>query len=124
VLVNSDLFPKPLTESLDIAKFFISRYPSLSAPVPHLQEAEDLLDELHDLDYFTLSFAHVPIIPETTMKSCEQRLAAATSQRHREALEAKMAVCVTLLTPVQFTEPIKGINLIRAGPSQRRNSQP
>jgi hypothetical protein len=95
VLVNPELFPEPLTESLDMAKFFISRYPSLSAPEQYLQEATDLLDELHDLDYFTLSFAHAPMIAETTMKSCEQRLAKATSQRYIDVLEPKLAVCVT-----------------------------
>lgn len=75
-----------------MAKFLISRHPSLSAPEPYLQEAEDLLDELHDLDYFTLSFAHAPKIAELTMKKCEQRLAEATSPRYKEVLETKLAV--------------------------------
>ena len=93
-MVNPQEFSKPLTESLDMAKFLISRHPSLAPPEEHSHEGEKLLEELHDLDYFTLSFAHAPTVPISTMAACEKALANATSGEHRKVLEKKLEVYV------------------------------
>lgn len=82
--------PEPLTETIDIARFLMSRYPSLCAPEQHRQEADDLLAKLHDIEYFPLSFAHAPQVVNHELDLCEQHIQKATSDRHKKALETKL----------------------------------
>ncbi|KAI9707886.1 MAG: hypothetical protein M1820_004492 [Bogoriella megaspora] len=89
VLAGPNL-PEPLTETLDITEFLMSRYPSLSAPEQYLQEAEDLLEKLHGLDFFPLSFGHTPGVADHEISFCEQQIKQNTSQRHIKLLEAKL----------------------------------
>lgn len=75
----------------------MSRYPSLLAPVKYTQEADDLLNQLHGIEYFPLSFGHALGVADHEIDLCEQRIKQATSPRHKELLEPKLRkwVCRT-----------------------------
>lgn len=91
VLVGPNIPEQPLTETLDITSFLMSRYPSLRPPEQYRQEANELLVKLHQLDYFPLSFGHAQGVADHEIDLCEQRLKQTTSSRHRELLELKLA---------------------------------
>ena len=80
------------TESLDITnmlgRYFPSLYPQHLSPV-----ISSLLDELHQITYFSLTYEKSPH-RATDMENAVMRLLADTniSDRHRQALEFKMSV--------------------------------
>ncbi len=73
-----------------MAKFFMERYPSLRSPHGPAAEADELLDELHTLDYYTLSFSGIPVLEADTIRSVKERLAKPISKRYEEALTFKL----------------------------------
>jgi glutaredoxin 2 len=80
-----------LTETIDITRFLMSRYPALEAPEQDSQDAEEILTKLHQIEYFPLSFGQAPEVANHEIETCEQRLQTATSPRHVELLEKKLA---------------------------------
>jgi glutathione S-transferase len=55
VLVNPGVLSIPITESIDISYYICARYPSL-LPVEHKDQITKLLHDLHEVNYFSLSF--------------------------------------------------------------------
>jgi hypothetical protein len=80
-----------LTESLDMALFFAERYPALQGPQSHRKRTEELLRELHTLDYYSLSFSRTPLMGKYIMNTVRERLAMPEiSQAYRDALNFKL----------------------------------
>jgi glutathione S-transferase len=91
VLIHPNTGPKhkPMPDSLKITRFFASKYPDLM-PAEHADELERYLDELHNLNYFSLSFGHRPEMAHNFEDALKARLAdPSISDRHRSALEHK-----------------------------------
>ena len=88
---TSKLTP-PLSESLDIAYFLAEHCPTLRPP--HLTEQiEKLLTELHDINYFSLTYTHKPQRAADMENSVHKVLAGSDiSERYRKALEFKLEV--------------------------------
>lgn len=53
--MSSPSLPEPLTDSLDITYFLCDLYPNL-APEQHEEVIRDLLKQLHEIQYLSLSF--------------------------------------------------------------------
>jgi len=79
-----------MTDSLDMARFLASSHPSLSGPEPYVKEADDLLDKLHNMDLYALSYAHHPAISAKATLAIEKRLAEANTIQYKEALANKL----------------------------------
>jgi hypothetical protein len=55
-------------------------------------EADRLLNYLHTLDYYTISFSHTSALSEKTAMYINKYLAGPVSERYKEALKAKLAM--------------------------------
>ncbi|KAJ9605012.1 hypothetical protein H2200_010401 [Cladophialophora chaetospira] len=78
-----------LTDSTDITTYLMDRYPSLR-PEAHRQTIEDLLAELHEISYVTLSFKPEERRVEGVMdKVREIQNRPDTSERYRKLLQVK-----------------------------------
>ncbi len=82
-----------MTESVDITYFLSEHYfPSL-VPVQFREHVKQLLLELHDLNYFSLTYTHKPQRAADMEKSVLKALYdPAISNRYREALKFKLEV--------------------------------
>lgn len=90
-MANKKAFSKSLTESLDMANFLVERYPDLAGPEEYVNEADELLTELHKLDYYVLCFFGNPYFSTKTVDGIKERLARPISKRYGEALKSKLA---------------------------------
>ncbi|KAH8683737.1 hypothetical protein BGZ61DRAFT_456240 [Ilyonectria robusta] len=89
VLASSNL-PENIKDSLDITHFIAKSYPSL-IPATHSEQITRLLFKLHDMNYFSLSFAGRPIVAASIVAGVEKRLQQTdNSERYRKALESKL----------------------------------
>lgn len=81
---NSDRLNTPITESVDIAYFLSEYFPGLCQI--HLSEqTKQLLTELHDINYFSLTYTHNPQRASVKKLLSEPGI----SCGHREALKFK-----------------------------------
>jgi hypothetical protein len=64
----------------------------LAGPEDYVAEADELLDDLHTLDYYVLSFSHTSYFANSTAKGIEKRLANPVSKRYEESLKAKLSM--------------------------------
>jgi hypothetical protein len=64
----------------------------LAGPRGYAAEANELLADLHTLDYYILSFSRTPYFSNSTIESIEKRLANSVSKRYEEALRAKLSM--------------------------------
>jgi hypothetical protein len=64
----------------------------LAGPEGYVAEADELLDDLHTLFYYTLSFSRTPYFSNTTIEIIEKRLAEPVSKSYEEALNAKLSM--------------------------------
>lgn len=92
VLTGSTL-PKSLTDSLDITIFLAERYLPILVPTHLSDQIRPLLDELHDINYFSLTYTN----KEDRVAEMQGALRGACSDpnisdRHRKALEDKLEV--------------------------------
>ncbi|KAH8814838.1 hypothetical protein F5884DRAFT_841009 [Xylogone sp. PMI_703] len=92
VLANDSNLSEPIRESLDITYYLGEFYPNLSPP--HLNEQiRDLLDDLHRINYFSLTYTHRPQRASDMMSQVTRLLAQeGISERYRKALEFKRGV--------------------------------
>ena len=88
--MTSPSLAAPLTDSLDITHLICEHYSSL-APEEHAQIIFSLLEELHQIQYLSLSFKPHHNRAGNVTKAIEERLAEAEpSSEYRKALEWKM----------------------------------
>jgi hypothetical protein len=70
----------------------MERWPSLG-PSEHAATIKNLLEEIHSLNYFALSFPDRPQIADKLVSTVEERLARSDlSPKYREALAYKLSV--------------------------------
>lgn len=96
VLYNADILPNPLADSLYITLYIAERYPTL-LPAAHKDQILFLLHNLHDINYFSISFGNKPGAA-VGMKAAIERLLAKSdlSELYKDALEYKLNVWVSL----------------------------
>lgn len=91
--MTSPSLPFPIADSVDITHYLAALYPSLIPPT-HAYLVTQLLQELHNLNFFSLSFANKPPLAQG-YKAGVLRLkgeAGELSERYRKALEYKLVV--------------------------------
>ncbi|KAG4442870.1 hypothetical protein IFR05_001666 [Cadophora sp. M221] len=92
VLTHPSKLPKPIPDSLDITHYIASNYPSL-LPEEFKDRIVELLKELHDINYFSLSFGNKPTAAKAQEALVEKKLAQTDmSEVYRKALEYKLIV--------------------------------
>lgn len=85
-----EFFTSPLTESLDITYFLAEHYPGL-CPERHIDQIKSLLAELHDINYFSLTYTHKPQRAADMEGAVIKVLAKSDlSEHYRKALEYKL----------------------------------
>ncbi|KAK4574113.1 hypothetical protein LTR86_001874 [Recurvomyces mirabilis] len=90
--LTSSSLDTPITDSLDITYYIAERYPTLM-PSEHKQTIIDLLGELHDINYFSLSFGDKPDGAKGQAKAIRGRMEdPAISPEYRRALEYKLSI--------------------------------
>lgn len=87
-VLTSEAFEKPLPDSLNITFYIAERYPSL-IPAELQDTIKEQLLELHDLNYFSLSFGARPHQAEKLLIAVDERLKGDLSDKYRGALEHK-----------------------------------
>lgn len=89
VLVPEEGNLEPIPDSVAITYTIASRYPNL---LPKEQEPEirRLLNALHDISFFSLSFAGKPEMQQSNLSLLESRLREDISERYREAIQRKI----------------------------------
>lgn len=81
-----------MTDSLLITKYLAGLFPKLM-PSAHQAEISRLLEELHGLNFFSLTFTGKTDMMKQTMEGeVQRRLQGEISQQYRDALEYKMKV--------------------------------
>lgn len=91
----------PIPDSVEITKYLAAYYPAM---IPHYRENEiyHLLEGLHRISYFGLTFAGNPEILTTWRDSLEKTLKGDfISERYRKALQAKIRWCA--INPATFS---------------------
>jgi glutathione S-transferase len=92
--LTSPSLPFPIADSVDITHYLAALYPSLIPPT-HAYLITQLLQELHNLNFFSLSFANKPPLAQGYNAGVLRRLkgeAGELSERYRKALEYKLVV--------------------------------
>jgi glutathione S-transferase len=93
-VLSSPVLKTPISESVDITYFLAERVPALCPPHLSLQ-IRQLLAELHDINYFSLTYTHKPQRASDMENSVLTLLSdLAISDRWREALKFKLDVYV------------------------------
>ena len=91
VLASAEL-KRPIADSLEITFFLAESYPSL-IPDSHKEQIVSLLEELHSLNYFSLSFVGREHVADSFKKNVLDRLNTPDiSRRYRDALTFKLGV--------------------------------
>ncbi|OAL27736.1 hypothetical protein AYO22_03402 [Fonsecaea multimorphosa] len=103
---SSKVLKTPLSESVDITYFLAERFPSLCPP--HLsQQIRRLLAELHDINYFSLTYTRKPQRASDMENSVLSLLSdPAISSRWREALKFKLDVVRATRAPALTKEAV------------------
>ena len=83
---------KSLPETLAITKYIAQFYPSM-IPACFEERINALLEDLHDINFFTLTFSERPDVARNFKASVQKLLAKDNiSDRYREALKFKLEV--------------------------------
>lgn len=83
---------KSLPETLAITRYFAQSYPSM-IPACFEEQINALLEDLHDINFFTLTFSERPGVARNFKTSVQNILAKDDiSDRYREALKSKLEV--------------------------------
>jgi hypothetical protein len=92
VLTHPTGLSAPMPDSLAITMFLADRYPSLIPPT-HGEEIRQLLNDLHSINYFSLSFPGRPQVANGFKAAVLKRLdRPGISQRYLTALKYKLEV--------------------------------
>ena len=78
-----------IPDSVEITKYLSESYPAL-IPSSHQKEIHALLEKLHSINFFALTYAGKPETQEKAKAFLEQKLRSDISQRYREAIEYKL----------------------------------
>ena len=90
VLSNPTAFSFPLSQTAAISAYIAERYPSL-LPGEHALEIKKLTDEMHELNFFSLSFRGSPELAKGFADAALRRLDdGSISEEYRKALEYKL----------------------------------
>jgi glutathione S-transferase len=89
--LSSPSLDKPIADSLAITHYLASLYPSL-IPASHKERITQALQDLHALNYFSLSFASRIHVAQGSKDAVAKRLEGDISDRYREALKYKLGV--------------------------------
>lgn len=84
-----DAAHRPIPDSVDITYFIAERYPSL-IPKEHEEEIKRLISKLHEINFFSLTFAGKPETQQRATASLEEKLQENISERYRKAIEYKI----------------------------------
>jgi glutathione S-transferase len=87
--LSSPSLDKPIADSLDITHYLSDFYPSL-IPTPHKERITKGLQDLHALNYFSLSFPGRDHVAQGFKDAVMKRLGGEISERYREALKYKL----------------------------------
>ncbi|EXJ65707.1 uncharacterized protein A1O5_11234 [Cladophialophora psammophila CBS 110553] len=103
---NPQRLKTPLSESVDITYFLAEYFPTLCPP--HLaSQITSLLSELHDINYFSLTYTDKPHRAVDMENSVQKVLARSDiSERYRKALELKLEVIRATRAPALTTEAV------------------
>ena len=89
VLIHDTNLSRPMPESVDITYFLCDRYPQL-LPDENKDQIKALIEELHTISFYALSFAGQPGIGIAHLAHIDKLLGSPNiSQRHRDALQYK-----------------------------------
>ncbi|KEF60676.1 uncharacterized protein A1O9_02237 [Exophiala aquamarina CBS 119918] len=96
---------RSLTDSLDITVFLAERYLPTLMPTHIADQSRSLLEEIHDINYFSLTYTH----KEHRVAEMQDAMKAACSNpdmsdRHRKALEDKLQVAISSQLPALSNE--------------------
>ncbi|ETI27195.1 hypothetical protein G647_09878 [Cladophialophora carrionii CBS 160.54] len=92
VLGSPVAFSFPLAQTTAISKYIAERYPALHPP-EHTDDIKRLLDEMHAMNFFTLSFVKSPKLASGFADAVLKRLANPDiSDEYRKALEYKLMI--------------------------------
>jgi glutathione S-transferase len=80
---------KPIADSLDITHYLSNFYPSL-IPTSQKEQITKGLQDLHALNYFSLSFPGRDHVAQGFKTAVFKRLSGEISERYREALKYKL----------------------------------
>lgn len=80
---------RPIPDSVEITKYLASFYPSL-VPASHEREIKDLLAKLHEISFFSLTFAGHPEGQKNNKAYLEELLSGQISEDYRKALENRV----------------------------------
>lgn len=86
---------KTLPDSLEITKYFAQSYPDLM-PEPYKEKIISLLQELHGINFFSLTFTGKPGPTEARKESLQKQLESDISEKYRKAIEGKIKRWVLL----------------------------
>jgi glutathione S-transferase len=90
ILFHQTALPESIHESLDITTYIMERYPTL-APKSHYGDTMRLLQELHSINYFSLTFSTKPQVAASLEGGVLELLEHGDiTDRHREALKYKL----------------------------------
>ena len=84
---------QPIPESVDITYYIASRYPSL-LPKRHEDEIKRLIEALHHINFFSLTFTGKPDGPRSRIAHLQQLLQGNISDKYRGAIQQKIQRCV------------------------------
>ena len=82
---------KPIADSLEITHYLSNFYPSL-IPTSHKERITKGLQDLHALNYFSLSFPGRDHVAQGFKAAVVKRLGGDISERYREALKYKLGM--------------------------------
>ena len=78
-----------IPDSIEITKYFAGFYPAL-IPSSRQKEIHALLEKLHDINFFSLTYLGKPETQENAKSLLKQKLGSDISQKYREAIEYKL----------------------------------
>ena len=90
-MLTSTLLSKAIADSVEITHFLADRYPSV-IPASHKEQITELLDDLHAINYFSLSFPGREHVAEGFKNKVLKRLSGKVSYTYRDALTYKLGV--------------------------------
>ena len=88
---------QPIPESVDITYYIANQYPSL-LPKEHEDEIKRLLEALHHINFFSLTFTGKQDGPRSRIAQLQRLLQGNISDKYRVAIERKIQRCVAPLS--------------------------
>lgn len=80
---------KPIPDSVDITYFFAAHHPSL-IPKDQEKEVKRLLHNLHEINFFSLTFTGKPEMQQKNTADLQRKLEEGVSERYQAAIQHKI----------------------------------